>query len=317
MAFNNVSQVIVAGPAINNVSRDQFNVTARDVYFSSLAEPTEYDEFKRVTTGEMYLLEEIHRDIPGCSCPSCRTQRTIYSVELPERKIKCTAIEYKGPKAQEFWEADFRHFSQNRSPDAWQLYGLNRSNVPFLIFHDAMPYTDQVGAIELVPLGHFYKKSFWGDIFVYWLRLELDCDESALWLNTRGTLTEGPEGPAFRVPGAGRLREITIPSSAEMLQDDIFLQFLLQFPSTTIDRLIVDCALRHYSISSLKSLFREVPLNIPPENTPETLDGLRIDTVYSPSLGAVARWRDGGVLWKMEERKGLVDKTVLDDGLIQ
>ena len=62
---------------------------------------------------------------------------------------------------------------------------------------------------------------------------------------------------------------------------------------------------------------RSLPLNIPPENTPETLDGLRIDTVYSPSLGAVARWRDGGALWEMRYTMGLVDKTVLDDGLIR
>ncbi|KAK7018035.1 hypothetical protein VNI00_018431 [Paramarasmius palmivorus] len=309
MSFNNVSQVIVAGPAINNVSRDQFNVTAREVYFSSLAEPTEYDEFKRVTTGEMYLLEEIHRDgIPDCSCQCCRprAQRTIYSVELPERKIKCTAIEYKGPEAREVWEEDFRHFTQNRSPNAWQLYGLNRSNVPFLIFHD-----------ELVPLGHFYTYSFWGNLFVELLRKKLSCYPWEIWLNTRGTLTKGPEGPAFAVRPAETLDGITIPSSAKMLQDDISFQFFQQFPSTTMDRIIVESAQFHYSGSPLKSLFREGALNIPPENTPETLDGLRFDTVYSPSLGAVARWRDGGALWEMDKQEELVDKTVLDDGLIR
>ena len=48
MSFN-ASQVIVTGPAVNNVSRDQVNFTARDVYFSSLAEPTEYDEVCALT----------------------------------------------------------------------------------------------------------------------------------------------------------------------------------------------------------------------------------------------------------------------------
>ena len=83
-----------------------------------------------------------------------------------------------------------------------------------------------------------------------------------------------------------------------------------------MDRLIVKCAWYHYSTSPL-NLFHEGALNIPPENTPENLDGLRIDTVYSPSLGAVARWRDGGALWGTRRTEGLVDKTVLDDGLIR
>ena len=81
-----------------------------------------------------------------------------------------------------------------------------------------------------------------------------------------------------------------------------------------MDDLIVQYAQYHHSTSPLESLFREGALNIPPENTPETLDGLRFDTVYSPLLGAVARCRDGGALWEMDRRKGLV---VLDDGLIR
>ncbi|KAK7021734.1 hypothetical protein VNI00_017311 [Paramarasmius palmivorus] len=314
MSFN-ASQVIVTGPAINNVSRDQVNFTARDVYFSPPAEPTEYDEFERLKTGEIHLLEEIHCDdilVCGhwswnCRCDAPRTvQRKIYSVGLAKHQPKFTAIEYEGQEAREVWEKDFRRFSQNRSPNAWQLYGLNQSNVPFLIFHD-----------ELVPIGHFYKHSFWGDIFVWWLRLEMRCYVSEIWLNMRGTLIKGPPGPDFSVPGAGTPDKITIPSSAKMLQDDISFHFFQQFPSRTMDCLIVESARRHYSRSPLKCLLHEGALNIPPENTPETLDGLRIDTVYSPSLGAVARCWDGGALWEMERRKGLMDKTVFDDGLIR
>ncbi|EEB98976.1 hypothetical protein MPER_01420, partial [Moniliophthora perniciosa FA553] len=66
----------------------------------------------------------------------------------------------------------------------------------------------------------------------------------------------------------------------------------------------------------LRKLWRNPPNHLPMN----VIGGLRFDTLYSPSIEAVARWPKGaGSLWKWNQsqkyQSGLVDKTTIDRGL--
>jgi hypothetical protein len=134
---------------------------------------------------------------------------------------------------------------------------------------------------------------------------------------------------------------VVVPCSAEMLREDICFNFFLQLSSsshlehrilnpayfldrrTYLDELFPKPTEHHprsHHTHSLwmaddycTSLFR----NIPHLFTLDTIDGLRFDTVYSPSRGAIARLPRGKMFWEVDEHRGLVDQTKVGDGLIR
>uniref|UniRef100_A0A0W0GBV2 Uncharacterized protein n=1 Tax=Moniliophthora roreri TaxID=221103 RepID=A0A0W0GBV2_MONRR len=304
---------------------------------SPVGKRTKRDEFRYVRCGDMTTIKEIHSEelrewdwelqngeLVGRYKGSAR--RTIYTVELVNRQSKYTAMVYEGENAQDFWEMDLRQFSRNKKPGSFQLFGINQSAIPALIFHH-----------ELIPCAHFFDgTSIWMDIYIQHLRVNMGCSQNNLWMNTAGgVLFSGPDGPEAPGLASDAVESIAVPTTVDMLKDDTCVRFFLNFGSS-VDDSVLECACLtngytylgnlflataeghqskdsdHPNCSSmtypyLRDLWRHLPVNV--------IGGLQFDAVYSPSMDVIAKWPAGaGSLWVWWEygRKGLVEETVLD-----
>ncbi|KAK7026086.1 hypothetical protein VNI00_015732 [Paramarasmius palmivorus] len=337
----------VDGDITNTVNGNQYNASVMNFGQVERRERTEYDEFEEVKRGQIYTLKRLHTENPEkwwdwelkdeeLVRTNRSAQRTICTVQVrPDQQTKYTVAIYEGKDAHVWWKRDFERFSSAGlgAPDTWQLYGLNRSKIPLLIFHD-----------ELVPLANFYKKSFWGDFYLYNLIEHLDCRKSSqIWLNMGGNLCKGLDGPlVYHCRTSFTVFNILVPPSAQMLQDDIFINFLQQSLSSPLDQYLLKYVSLHQTSTFLNNLLPE-PTNyhpsldytcFPPSRKVDSclkslfhnslyhlpldiINGLRFDTVYSTSRGAVARWPRGKSLWKAWSSHGLVNETDMGDGSIR
>ncbi|KAI3619467.1 hypothetical protein WG66_012811 [Moniliophthora roreri] len=344
--FNQSSGFSFTGDStFNNVYGHQMNGTihAGTVNFNTgpvVGKRTKRDEFRYVRCGDMTTIKEIHSEelrewdwelqngeLVGRYKGSAR--RTIYTVELVNRQSKYTAMVYEGENAQDFWEMDLRQFSRNKKPGSFQLFGINQSAIPALIFHH-----------ELIPCAHFFDgTSIWMDIYIQHLRVNMGCSQNNLWMNTAGgVLFSGPDGPEAPGLASDAVESIAVPTTVDMLKDDTCVRFFLNFGSS-VDDSVLECACLtngytylgnlflataeghqskdsdHPNCSSmtypyLRDLWRHLPVNV--------IGGLQFDAVYSPSMDVIAKWPAGaGSLWVWWEygRKGLVEETVLDSEL--
>uniref|UniRef100_A0A0W0GDC5 Uncharacterized protein n=1 Tax=Moniliophthora roreri TaxID=221103 RepID=A0A0W0GDC5_MONRR len=346
MSFVNSSHTIITGEnTLNHVQGNQVNSTinADTVYFNAgqaVAKRTERDEFQYVIRGHMVKVKELHSEelakwdwewqngeLVGRYKSSA--QRTIYTVQIVDWQSKFTAMIYEGKDPQDFWKEDFRRFSRTHDP---QLFGINQSVIPALIFHH-----------ELIPCAHFYTGSFWMNVYIQYLANNMRCRDSRLWMNTTsGVLFSGPNGPGIRSRYFDANRSIVVPSTVDMLKDNASIRFFSKFGQSA-DNSVLDCALFRYKSTFLDDLFPRMaedhrskdvdhpdwssvmPCYLrglwrnPPDHLPmDVIGGLRFDTVYSRSLEAVARPREAGSIWWWRSRtKGLVDETEPDGGLIR
>ncbi|ESK82880.1 hypothetical protein Moror_1387 [Moniliophthora roreri MCA 2997] len=344
--FNRSSRFSVKGKnSFNQVHGHQVNSTIKAGIVNlnagqAVAKRTERDEFQYVRRGHMVKVKELHSEelskwdwkwqngeLVGRHKSSA--QKKIYTVEIVGRQSKFTAIVYEGKDAQDLWEKDFRRFSRTHDP---QLFGINQSAIPALIFHH-----------ELIPCAHFYTGSFWEYVYIHHLRQNMGCWDSMLWMNTTsGILFRGPDGPGTRFPYFIANELIAVPSTVDMLREDASFRFFSKIGSSADDSVLI-CALLSYKVTFLDDLFpwmaedhrskdadhpdcssampqylRGLWGNLPDHLLMNVIGGLRFDTVYSPSLEAVARRpREAGSLWIWWKMDGLVDETELDGGLIR
>ncbi|ESK86877.1 hypothetical protein Moror_3428 [Moniliophthora roreri MCA 2997] len=298
--------------------------------------------FRKVIRGDMITVKELSSEEIadwewrwkyGKVAGKHKAWRTTCTVEVyPDRQSKFTAVMYEGEDAECIWEKEFEKFSRTRNPLVAQLFGINRSEIPMLIFHD-----------ELIPLAHFFnKESIWMDVYIEHLRINMRCGRKRLWMNTAsGVLLSGPDGPSAPSFRTNVVRSIIVPTTVDMLKDDTCIRFFINFgPSVDIN--IQWCAFLSFKVTFLDDLVPAMADNHQSkdsdypnwgsatylylwhwQNRPNHLPmniigGLRFDTVYSPSMEAIARWPQGaGSLWEWREynRKGLAEETVLDDRL--
>ncbi|ESK88854.1 hypothetical protein Moror_17054 [Moniliophthora roreri MCA 2997] len=347
MSLTSCSRVSIKGKnSFNHVRGNQVNgtINARTVNFNTgqtEVKHTKYDQFREVILGDVFLEKELHSSDEDWKWRRGRrgrwyatrrkAQRTIYTVEIVDRKTKFTAITYEGKDARRVWEEDFEQYSRTKNLSSFQLFGINQSSIPMLIFHN-----------ELTPLGHFYKLSFWSSVYLTYLVENNGWGYANVWMDARGSLCSGPDGPHvdwyhFNTDGS-----LVVPSKAEMLKDNISFQFFREIRSS-VDDSVLQCAWGSWENTYLNNLFPGTAEDLqsknpnnpawnsamypylhglwrdPPHHIPmNVIGGLRFDTVYSLSMEAVARWPKGaGSLWEYKwfERRGLVDKTVLDGGL--
>ncbi|ESK87962.1 hypothetical protein Moror_10876 [Moniliophthora roreri MCA 2997] len=342
MSFTNSSHTAIAGEnTFNHVQGNQVNVNFNTI--QAMVKRTKYDQFREVIHGDMIILKEIHsKEIAdweweykyGKMTGKHEARRTTCIVEVyPDRQSKFTAVMYEGEDAQCVWEKEFEKFTRNRNPLVTQLFGINRSEIPMLIFHD-----------ELIPLAHFFNiESIWMDVYIDHLRRNMRCSQDNLWANTAsGVLFSGPDGPSAPFILSDAMEFIIVPTTVDMLKDDTCLRFFPNFGSR-MDHCVLECANSSRRLSYHNNL---VPVTIedhqskdsdypswssatrrdlrrlwrnPLDHFPTNITGrLRFDTVYSPPMGAVARWSRGArSLWKWRNYNGmgLAEETVLDDGL--
>ncbi|KAI3620920.1 hypothetical protein WG66_006301 [Moniliophthora roreri] len=341
MSFVNSSHTIITGEnTLNHVQGNQVNSTINTgtVNFNTsqaVAKRTEHDEFQYVRRGDMVKVKELgstelsewdwkwqNRDLNG----QCKlsAQKTIYTVEIVDRQSKFTAMIYEGEDAQDLWEKDFRQFSRTHDP---QLFGINQSAIPALIFHH-----------ELIPCAHFYTGSFWMHVYIQYLATNMRCWDTMLWMNTTsGVLLCGPDGPATWLNYSSPAESIDVPSTIDMLKDDTSFRFFSKF-GRSVDDSVLNCALPSSKPTFLDDLFPRMadkdadhpdwssamPCYLrglwrnPPDHLPmDVIGGLRFDTVYSPSLEAVARPREARSLWEWCKTDGvLMVETELNGWLI-
>ncbi|ESK86046.1 hypothetical protein Moror_9382 [Moniliophthora roreri MCA 2997] len=345
--FNRSSGFSFSGNnTFTNVHGHQFNgpVTAGVINYhgQAVAKRTEYDQFREVIRGDMITLKELGsedlsnwhwNDRNGKKLGRLKAQAKVCTVEVyPDRQSKFTAIVYEGEDARKLWREDFRHFSRNKKPGSFQLFGINQSAIPALIFHH-----------ELIPCAHFFnKKSIWMDIYINQLRTNMECSEDNLWMNTAGgVLFSGPDGPEAPGFASDADESIVVPTTVDMLKNDTCVRFFANFGSS-VDGSVLVCAWQNLEFTYLDNLFlataedqskdsdhpdwssaahpylRDLWRN-PPDHLPmNIISRLRFDTVYSPSMEVVARWPPGaGSLWvrRAYGRERLVEGTVLDSGL--
>uniref|UniRef100_A0A0W0FYC1 Uncharacterized protein n=1 Tax=Moniliophthora roreri TaxID=221103 RepID=A0A0W0FYC1_MONRR len=348
MSFNNSSQILITGEnTINHVQGNQVNgtINADTVNFNTgqeVVNRTVNDEFRYVRRGDMITLKEIHSEEIadwewerkyGKVTGKHKAWRTTCTVEIyPNRQTKFTAVMYEGEDAECVWEKEFEKFTRTRNSLVAQLFGINRSVIPMLIFHD-----------ELIPLAHFFnEESIWMHVYIEHLRINMECSLNHLWMNTTSSvLFSGPDGPPVPVFWSCAVKSIVVPTTIDMLKDDTCLRFFINFGSS-LDNIVLRCAYMGYRSPYLNNL---VPATAEDHqskdsdhpnwrssthpylyflwwNTPDHLPmnvigGLRFDTVYSPSMEAVARWpRGAGSLWGWQlHTTRLAEETVLDDGL--
>ncbi|ESK87838.1 hypothetical protein Moror_15331 [Moniliophthora roreri MCA 2997] len=342
MSFTDSSQIRITGEnTISHVQGNQVNINLNAG--QAVIKRTKYGQFRQVIHGDMIMLREIHSEEIsdweweweyGKVTGMHETQRRTCIVQVyPDRQSKFTAVMYEGEDAEWFWEKEFEKFARTRNPLVAQLFGINRSEIPMLIFHD-----------ELIPCANFFnRKSIWMDVYIAHLMTNMGCSEDNLWMSTTsGTLFMGPDGPSAPYPRSNAIGSIIVPTTVGMLKDDTCLRFFINFGSC-FDNIVLDCAhmsgrstylddlipataedhqskdFDHPNWSSATHYYLRYLWRNRPDHLPMNVVGrFRLDAIYSPSMEAVARWPRGvGSLWKWSEygREGLVEETVLDDGL--
>ncbi|ESK82522.1 hypothetical protein Moror_14389 [Moniliophthora roreri MCA 2997] len=355
MSFNNSSGFSFSGEnyTLNHVQGNQVNLTNQAISWgvihvhnqntTQVTGRTRYDEFDVVKTGHVIGMKDLGSvnlsewDLHQQNGKMVRQRRksarkTIATVGIhPDRQSKFTAITYEGEGAQEAWEDDFKQFSHASRTDFFQLFGINRSDIPMLIFHH-----------ELIPVAHFFTDSLWMNIYLRYLTEKRGCSEQDLWLNTSsGVLCEGPTGPHFLIWRFGTDTSAiqALPSSLDMLEEETSVAFFSKFGSN-VDSGILECACwllertyfgdlspntmedhqhednNHLQWTAnhryLKPLWRNPPHHLPIS----IIGGLRFDTVYSPSLEPVAKWPpEAPGLWKWWDVDGFAEETRIDGGL--
>ncbi|KAJ8087527.1 hypothetical protein PM082_006358 [Marasmius tenuissimus] len=184
---------------------------------------SEFTDFRNVKRGDIYRLEDIYVEEHNSY------SLTVCLVKVNGTQGRFTAVTYSGPDAYQEFEDNFLACSRALSCEATQVYAVDAGTIPSLIlWNDLMPVAHLTG--KLGSLGRLY---------LYSLCRQWDCEEERLWIDPgRGMICRGPQGPCPDLPwwslGIGRL-----PSTMDLLQEDVFLRFLANFKSRKVDRAFV------------------------------------------------------------------------------
>ncbi|KAK7025337.1 hypothetical protein VNI00_016048 [Paramarasmius palmivorus] len=152
----------IQGGTFNDIGRDQTNNTYRGQVVGhhvqiesmtvgcshagqALVKRTMYDEFRQVLLGDVIALQNIHHEDlsryewqvrGGKFLGRLKARATTQTVQLfPHGGTQFTVIKYDGADAEKAWKRDFEMFSETREPGSPQLFAINLSKIPMLIFH--------------------------------------------------------------------------------------------------------------------------------------------------------------------------------------
>ncbi|KAF9260534.1 hypothetical protein L218DRAFT_1002505 [Marasmius fiardii PR-910] len=232
MAFVGATQFSIEGDTNNYVQGDQIiNYLPQTASINSRKRKrTIHDEFEDIQRGNVYRIRDLHR-IDGIIRPKFywyeaetlfEAERTISTAEIQGNNSRFTVVSYRGKDAKKAWEEEFRQWSENTDATNMQLFGINRSDVPLLIFHR-----------ELLPLMHFMGRiGKFGQLYASTLaRTVMECPLCELWMDPKqGTLIRGVEGsrPDRYYYSFDHIRNL--PSSVELLREDVCFRFFAQLP---------------------------------------------------------------------------------------
>ncbi|KAK7054474.1 hypothetical protein VNI00_003672 [Paramarasmius palmivorus] len=327
MSITGASDFSIGG-TMNCVQQDQINqyIRAEVVHLHTVHETSqmdhhaEYDEFEYVKKGHMYILKTIHVEdflrkepIQGQESWVIGGRRCIHTIEIHGiNRSRFTAVMYHGDMGRKVshkstkkrtktevqyhtqeWEQDFLLYSQS-NPDLVQLFGLNHSSIPALIFYD-----------ELVPIANMYRESdFWTGLYLCHLVKHKQCDRWRLWVENRtGQIRIGPDGPRpLVIPHA--ISPMYVPSTVDMLRDEVSFSFFATYGSR-LDNIVLQHVYRSRRPVFLDSLLftgRAYPDDgrTLSNRSSIVLDELRFDTVYSDTGEPAAKLPSMFYVWNPE-----------------
>ncbi|KAK1226381.1 hypothetical protein PQX77_010643 [Marasmius sp. AFHP31] len=139
-------------------------------------------------------------------------------------------MSYSGPGGRKAFENDFRKCSSIVSSRVPQMYAVDIGSIPSILYwNELMPAAVLKG--NLGWMGQMYLYSFCG----IW-----KCEEGELWMDSaRGVICCGPQGPYPYLPYS-RLEIKDMPSTVDLLQDDVCLRFIASCKSKEVDHVFVE-----------------------------------------------------------------------------
>ncbi|ESK90061.1 hypothetical protein Moror_7878 [Moniliophthora roreri MCA 2997] len=152
MEIANANNITISGGNINAVHRDQYNQTIINGQVVQVGGPAEtvgneddeYNQYHVIIHGDVYIIERVSTEHTWDEQDrSISPQRAIHKVQLYGDNKVFTTISYYGRNAAKVvWKKDFLRYSHAKcisDPETlFQLFGINRSKVPMLIFYDGM-----------------------------------------------------------------------------------------------------------------------------------------------------------------------------------
>ncbi|KAK7021349.1 hypothetical protein VNI00_017452 [Paramarasmius palmivorus] len=208
------------------------------------------DEYREIRLGDIYKVEqtgsderrEWNQDDDGQNTWKKTGERTFYRAKLYGDDNMFTAITYTGRDASKLWREDFAVYSESQfvtslyllpcaeypsnTAMTFQLFGVNRSKVPALLFYD-----DWIPMAHFCPSGNFWTKFYARLLFEY-----MNCAQSELWVNSQsGYFSIGPAGPPVGV--AGELQHIldNLCCTTDILNIDTCVRYLSKMASQDLD----------------------------------------------------------------------------------
>ncbi|KAK1235505.1 hypothetical protein PQX77_001263 [Marasmius sp. AFHP31] len=228
---------ITQGTTVTTVHGNQFN----QVIQQQEREPTEFDDFRIVKRGDVCRHQDVvefHNDYycrrwytQDCQCKSCQGQviKTVCIGKVEGTRGEFTVMSYSGPGGRKAFERDFRKFSSVVSSGVPQMYAVDIGSIPSILYWN-----------ELVPAVVLKGNLGWmGQMYLYSLHGIWKCKVEELWMDSaRGVICCGPEGPYPHLPYS-ELKIEDMPSTVDLLQEDVCLRFMASCKSKQVDRVFV------------------------------------------------------------------------------
>ncbi|KAK1225503.1 hypothetical protein PQX77_011556, partial [Marasmius sp. AFHP31] len=284
---------ITQGTTVMTIHGNQIN----NVMQHEKKEPTEFDDFRIVKRGDVCRhqdVAEVHNNYycrrwytQDCQCESCQGQvvKTVCIGKVEGTRGEFTVMSYSGRGGRKAFENDFRKYSSVVSSRVPQMYAVDIGSVPSILYwNKLMPAMVLTG--NLGWMGRMYLSS---------LHLKWGCKQEELWIDpTRGMICCGPEGPNPNLPYS-QLRIEDMPSTVDLLQEDVCLRFMASCKSKEVDQIFV---------VGIRSAGSDVVM-------PESFDQLTVISALTQTPIAVAK-----NVWE-SRRSNLVERKVLESGLIR
>ncbi|KAK1225504.1 hypothetical protein PQX77_011557 [Marasmius sp. AFHP31] len=275
---------------VNNFNGNQIN----RIVERRKKKPTEFDDFRVLKRGDICRYQDVVQFSPNqqwwcdpdCQCEFCQHEKVIKTVcigKVEGTRGKFTVMTYSGPGGRKAFERDFQQYSSVVTSRVLQMYAVDIGSIPSILYwNELVPAVVLKGNVGL--LGQMYLSS---------LCQQWNCAEGELWMDpTRGVICCGPEGPDPNLPYSA-LEVEDMPSTVDLLQDNVCLRFMASCQSKKVDHTFLDGIISTKSDVGMLELFDQPTIISALTQTPIAI---------------------GNHVWD-DEYNNFVEKKVLESGL--
>ncbi|KAK1219271.1 hypothetical protein PQX77_018007 [Marasmius sp. AFHP31] len=184
----------------------------------------EFDDYRNLKRGDICRLWNICQVgcDESCLCVGCfrrrrRVMKMICAAKVNGVEGEFTVVSYTGPDAWKVFEEEFHKLSRQLFPEVAQVYAIDKGTIlSMVLWHNLVPLRQVLGNVGV--LGRRYLQS---------LHNQWKCGYEEMWIDpTRGVVCRGPKGPRSFILLAG-LKINNLPSTAELLQEEVLVRFLV------------------------------------------------------------------------------------------